>query len=136
MARKTTRRALTPAADAITVSVAPKPVVNRVLAQHDEPIFDAFLLKKEKRGVAEHVRIDVVLHTGAAPIQHSTTVTVAADVVDLRENIRLPLGFLDASGSTGRVRTSLLVQVTWGDVELYRKTHAISVVAPSEWVSG
>ena len=133
MARASIAKRIRPSADGLTVNVAPKRWVNRVLIQNHEPIFDTFELVKDKPGVARGVRVDVELHTGAEPVSYSASFDLDENVMNLSAAIELPLAWI-ASSVEDRVRANMLVRVSWGEYEVYRRTHTVAVLARGEWL--
>ncbi len=122
------------APDSLTVTVTPKRWINRALTQNKESIFDAFEIVKEGRGDARGVRVDIELHTGAAPVPYRASFDLTQKRTDLANQIDLPLAWVNAGQVTGRTRTNMVVRVSHGDRQIYCRTHAISILAPGEWV--
>ncbi len=125
---------LVPNDENFSVAIRPKRTLNRALAQNEAPIFHEFRLSKKSDRVLRGLKIDVELHTGSEPLAFRRSLDMRKRTINIASEVNLPLSWAVDKTPHRRLRTTLLVTVRWGATELYRQTHALTILSDTEWV--
>ena len=120
-------------ADALWVEVRPLPSVNYSLLHNNRPLFDQFRLRKHIAEAIRGVEIEVVLFVGGDSYPFRTTIDVSADVVDLRDRIRVPLTSTMLRAFRESVQSVVYVSVHVDGTTIHQDTYPILLEPIEEW---
>ncbi|MDX2043490.1 MAG: hypothetical protein SF097_19895 [Acidobacteriota bacterium] len=117
----------------LPVEIEPSATINYSMLHNERPLFKKFLIHKWHVRAVNHVEVDVALQVGDQKAEYSASWDVMDSPLDLRDKIRLPL-LSKAWAEIGEsARTTLSVQLRWGNHELYRQTHPVTLLTLDEW---
>lgn len=117
----------------LPVEIEPSAMINYSMLHNERPLFSKFLIHKLHVRAVNHVEIDVTLQVGDQKAEYSASWDVVDSPLDLRDKIRLPL-LSKAWAELGEsARTTLSVRLRWGNHELYRQTHPVTLLTLDEW---
>jgi hypothetical protein len=125
------------AAADLSVAVEEVPELNYSMLHNGRPLFRSFRIDKRDPGIGEvqGIDVDVTLHLGgdSASFRQRVSIPATANGIDIAHRVRVSL-----AGSLGRalresLRTSLLVEVRFGEAVLFRETRWVSLLAVDEW---
>lgn len=121
----------------LSVAVEEVPELNYSMLHNGRPLFRSFRIDKRDSGIGDvqGIDVDVTLHLGgeAASFRQRVAIPATANGIDIAHHVRVSL-----AGSLGRalresLRTSLLVEVRFGEAVLFRETRWVSLLAVDEW---
>ena len=117
----------------LPVEIEPSAMINYSMLHNERPLFGKFLIHKLHVRAVNHVEVDVILQVGDQKAEYSASWDVVDSPLDLRDKIRLPL-LSKAWAELGEsARTTLSVRLRWGNHELYRQTHPVTLLTMDEW---
>ncbi len=117
----------------LPVEIEPSAMINYSMLHNERPLFKKFLIHKLHVRAVNHVEVDVALQVGDQKAEYSASCDVMDSPLDLRDKIRLPL-LSKAWAEIGEsARTTLSVRLRWGNHELYRQTHPVTLLTLDEW---
>jgi hypothetical protein len=124
------------ASDYLEVEVSPLEDVNYSLLHNRRSLFRTFRLKKLRPEVIlEGVTVTVELHAGGDTFPCKTRVDLIDRSVSLTDEVHVPLTSKLSRSLRERVRTSLFVEVSWGERGVvYRRTHSVILLPIDEWL--
>lgn len=117
----------------LPIEINPSVTVNYSMLHNERPLFKKFMIHKLDLQRVNHVEVDVALQVGDQKAEFSASCDVVDSPLDLRDKIRLPL-LSKAWAEIGEsARTTLSVRLRWGNHELYRQTHPVTLLTLDEW---
>lgn len=117
----------------LPVEIEPSITINYSMLHNERPLFKKFLIHKLHVRAVNHVEVDVSLQVGDQKAEYSSSCDVVDSPLDLRDKIRLPL-LSKAWAEIGEsARTTLSIRLRWGNHELYRQTHPVTLLTLDEW---
>lgn len=119
--------------DYITVHVKPLEDLNYSLLHNQRPLFKRFVLSRKRAHTLLDVRVKVSLSAGQESASFERILALDSPAVDLQREIHIPLTSALTRSVHESVRTSLLVEVGWGDYVLHRDTYSIRIVPVDQW---
>ncbi len=121
------------ARELLPIEVEPSTMINYSMLHNERPLFKKFLIHKLHVREVNHLEVDVALQVGDQKAEYSASWDVVDSPLDLRDKIRLPL-LSKAWAEIGEsARTTLSVRLRWGNHELYRQTHPVTLLTLDEW---
>lgn len=121
------------ARDLLPVEIEARTTVNYSMLHNERPLFRKFLIHKIDVRSVNRVEIDVGLQVGDQKAEYSASCDVVDSPLDLRDRIRLPLLSKAWAEMGESARTTLSVRLRWGNHELYRQTHPVTLLTLDEW---
>ena len=121
------------ASDVLQVKVKPYDSLNYSMLHNNRPLFDTFLISKPGPGRVRGIKVKVVLYAGPTSFPYDLTLDIEQSPLDLRDLIRVPLIYSMGPAITESVHTSLYINVTWGEHDLYSNTHRVTLLPLDEW---
>jgi hypothetical protein len=133
--RRSKKPAVEPRPD-LEFEITPYPSLNySVLHNSRQQIFDAFRVYKFTQGTVSDLRVDVVLSVGGERFEFQATHQMNDHhILDLSEEVRVGLTSTLSRSLRESVRTTVSVRIRHLDVERYRETFGISLLAVDEWI--
>ncbi len=121
----------------IEVSIKPMSELNYSILHNNGPLFEKFVIKKKdsKIGEVSDLRVNVELNVGTDnyPFRTTARLAYAEPQYDLSRDVRVSLASTLNRALRENVRTSLFVEVLWGDVSLHRQTYPVTLLSVDEW---
>ena len=117
----------------ITASIEAYEDLNYSMLHNQRPLFRNFVLRCQTPRTIRGVRIKVSLFSGSELAVFERTLDVSPPFVELRRDIHVPLTSLLTRSVHESVRTSLLVEVSWGDHLLYQDTSRVRLIPVDQW---
>jgi hypothetical protein len=117
----------------LPVEIEPGVTINYSMLHNERPLFKKFLIHKLHVRAVNHVEVDVSLQVGDQKTEYSASWDVMDSPLDLRDKIRLPLLNRAWAELGESARTTLSVRLRWGNHELYRQTHPVTLLTLDEW---
>lgn len=117
----------------IKVDVQPHESLNYSLLHNNRGLFKSFTIAKMKSGYLAGVQVQVVLHVGDISFPYRTSVDLVESVTSLTDRVKVPLTSALARSVDESMHTSLYVEVTYQDQEIYRDTHRVTLLPVDEW---
>ena len=116
--------------------IVPYPSLNySVLHNSRQQIFELFRIYKFSQGEVSDLRVDVVLSVGGEKFEFQATHHMKDHhILDLSEEIRVGLTSTLSRSLRESVRTTVTVRIAHLEVERYRETFGISLLAVDEWI--
>lgn len=125
-------------ADHVAVDVVPLKELNYSILHNDGSLFEKFTIRKVGHDVGRvanlHVNVQLHVGTDAYPFRLSLELGEREPQVDLHNRIRVSLATALSRALRESVRTTLYVDVSWGDHALKRETYPITLLPIDEWV--
>jgi hypothetical protein len=107
--------------------------LNYSMLHNQRPLFRYFVVTSLKPRTICSVRVKVSLYSGTELAVYDRVLDVRHPFVDLKRDIHIPLTSLLTRSVHESVRTSLLIEVTWGEHVLYRDTLRIRLTPVDQW---
>jgi hypothetical protein len=107
--------------------------LNYSLLHNQRSLFDQFILNCPSRKKIRNVRVRVSLYAGADPGTFDRTLDLEHPATDLKRDIHVPLTSAITRSVHESVRTSLFVEITWGEHTLYRNTMRVRLTPVDQW---
>jgi hypothetical protein len=117
----------------IAVHVKPLEDLNYSLLHNQRPLFQRFVLSRKTPQSLCDVRVRVALSAGAESAFFERSLTLDTAALDLRREIQVALTSALTRSVHESVRTSLYVEVRWGDHPLLQDTYPIRIVPVDQW---
>ena len=113
----------------------PFPAINYSVLHNNGSLFQRFTITKLAPGYAHGVRVEVVLHVGSESFPFRASIDIPADQnpAELKDRIKVPLTSRLARSLRENVYTTLYVEVTYQNQEIYRDTHRVTLLPVDEW---
>jgi hypothetical protein len=122
----------------VAVDVVPLKELNYSILHNDGSLFEKFTIRKIGHDVGRvtnlHVNVQLHVGTDAYPFRLSFELGEREPQVDLHDKIRVSLATALTRALRESVRTTLYVDVSWGDHALKRETYPITLLPIDEWV--
>jgi hypothetical protein len=119
------------------VQVDPKPIpdLNYALLHNDQALFREFTLRRKPGEKELEVTVLVELRVGGETFacRKKLVLAPAADPLDLRPQIRLPLAWAYLRSMRESTRVALDVQVSVDGEEVFRNTFPVTLLPADEW---
>ncbi len=116
----------------VAVECEPHSRLNYSLLHNDGDLFRRFVLASPSEEAVVDVHVRVVLLAGGQELVWQELMTLSEVLTDLRRRVKVPvlssLGRLKES-----VRSTMLIEVTVGERQIYQSTHAVELLAGDEW---
>jgi hypothetical protein len=107
--------------------------LNYSMLHNQRPLFRYFVLSSPEPQTICNVRAKVSLYSGTELAVYDRVLDVRHPFVDLKRDVHVPLTSLLTRSVHESVRTSLLIEVTWGEHVLYRDTARIRLTPVDQW---
>ena len=107
--------------------------LNYSMLHNRRPLFDKFLIRVKKPGTLRDVRLRVSLSTGNETAHYDRLLDVTYPFVDVNQAIHVPLTSSITRSVRESVRTSLFIEVLWGDRLVYRDTKRVRLTPVDQW---
>lgn len=121
----------------VDVEVVPIPRINYSILHNNGPIFERFRLRKLRPEVGRIdgilVNVELYVGTDSYPFRLQVSLEDTVSHLDLPEQIRVSLASSLSRAIRESIHTNLFVEVIWGDVMLYRRTHRVTLLPVDEW---
>ena len=116
-----------------SVSVEPLPEINYAQLHNNRDLFSAFLIKLLQPGRVEGVAVRVELNVGDVPYPYRESFSITRPGLDVRSRARLPLVSALQRDVDEVMRTSLFVEIRWGDHVVFSQTFRTSLTPIDQW---
>lgn len=132
--------ALTPEniAEHVELDIQPLSALNYSILHNDGALFDRFTIRKTGVQVGRvanlHVRVELHVGTDSYPFRLTLELGQRQVQTDLRSRIRISLASALSRALRESVRTTLFVDVKWGEVTLRQETFPITLLPIDEWM--
>ena len=114
------------------------PALNYSILHNDGALFDRFTIRKTSVHVGRvtniHVRVELHVGTDSYPFRLTLELGEREMQTDLRSRIRISLASALSRALRESVRTSLFVEVLWGETPIRRETFPITLLPIDEWI--
>jgi hypothetical protein len=121
----------------VDVDVVPIPRINYSILHNNGPIFERFRLRKLRPEVGRIdgilVNVELYVGTDSYPFRLQVSIDDTASHLDLPDQIRVSLASNLSRGIRESIHTNLFVEVIWGNIMLYRRTHRVTLLPVDEW---
>jgi hypothetical protein len=117
----------------VTVELEAYEDLNYSMLHNQRPLFKSFVIHSLQPRTIRHVRVNVALSTGTESAHFDRTLNVEHPSFDLNPHIHVPLTSSITRSVRESVRTSLFVEVTWGEHVLYRDTKRVRLTPVDQW---
>lgn len=125
-------------AEQLEIDIQPLAALNYSILHNDGALFDRFTIRKKsiRVGRVQNLHVLVELHVGTDSFPYRTTLELSdrEPKTDLHQRIRISLASALTRGLRESVRTTLLVEVRWGEVTIRRETFPITLLPIDEWI--
>ena len=125
-------------ADYLELDVQPLAALNYSILHNDGALFERFTIRKTAGHVGRvrnlHVRVELHVGTDSYPFRLTLDLGERQMQTDLRSRIRISLASALSRALRESVRTTLFVEVMWGEVPIRRDTHPITLLPIDEWM--
>lgn len=122
----------------VAVDVMPLKALNYSILHNNGSLFEKFTIRKVGHDVGRvsnlHVNVQLHVGTDAYPFRLSLELGEREPQVELHDRIRVSLATALTRALRESVRTTLYVDVAWGDQVLKRETYPITLLPIDEWV--
>jgi hypothetical protein len=119
--------------DHINATVQVRDEMNYSMLHNQRPLFRTFVLRCPNMRPVRGVHVKVSLFSGNELAVYEQTLEVAPPFVELKRDIQVPLTSLLIRSVHESVRTSVLVEVTWGPHVVYRNTLPVRLTPVDQW---
>ena len=116
-----------------SVSVEPLSEINYAQLHNNRDLFSAFLIKVLQPGRVEGVAVRVELNVGDVPYPYRESFSITRPGLDVRSKARLPLVSALQRDVDEVMRTSLFVEIRWGDHVVFSQTFRTSLTPIDQW---
>lgn len=116
-----------------SVSVEPLSEINYAQLHNNRDLFSTFLIRKLKPGRVEGVAVKVELNVGDEPYPYRESFSLTKPVLDVRAKARVPLVSALHRDIDEVMRTSLFVEIRWGDHVVFSQTFRTSLTPIDQW---
>ena len=114
------------------------PALNYSILHNDGALFERFTIRKTSMRVGRvrniQVRVDLHVGTDSFPYRLMLELGEREMQTDLRSRIRISLASALSRALRESVRTTLFVEVLWGDTPIRRETFPILLLPIDEWI--
>jgi hypothetical protein len=117
----------------VVVDVKALQDLNYSMLHNQRALFDHFTLNCPSLKRIRNVRVRVSLYAGADSGTYDRTLDIDPPATDLKRDIHVPLMSAITRSVHESVRTSLFVEVTWGEHTLYRDTKRVRLTPVDQW---
>ena len=122
----------------VEVDVQPLEALNYSILHNDGALFDRFTIRKTAVHVGRvanlHVRVELHVGTDSYPFRLTLELGRRQMQTDLRSGIRISLASALSRALRESVRTTLFVEVLWGETVIRRETFPITLLPIDEWM--
>lgn len=124
----------------ISVHIEPVKELNYSLLHNYRGLFERFTLvntsadykNSDRLATLADVDVSVTLSAGVEKATYQRRLTLDTTIVDLREQVHVPLTSELMRSVQESINTSLLVEVSWGQV-IYRNSHLVRLLPVDQW---
>jgi len=116
-----------------SVTVEPLAEINYAQLHNNRDLFSTFLIRKLKPGRVEGVAVTVELNVGDEPYPYRETFSLTRPALDVRPRARVPLVSALHRDIDEVMRTSLFVEIRWGDHVVFSQTFRTSLTPIDQW---
>jgi hypothetical protein len=124
--------------DLLEVDIQALPALNYSLLHNDGALFERFTIRKKSIRIGRvhnvHVRINLHVGTDSFPYQTTLELRERQMTTDLHQRIRISLASALTRALRESVRTTLFIEVMWGEETVRRETLPITLLPVDEWV--
>jgi len=124
--------------DLLEIDIQPLAALNYSLLHNDGALFKRFTIRKKSIRIGRvqnvHVRIDLHVGTDSFPYRQTLELRERQMTTDLRQQIRISLASALTRALRESVRTTLFIEVMWGEETVRRETLPITLLPVDEWV--
>jgi hypothetical protein len=117
----------------VSVDIVPYEDLNYSMLHNQRPLFDKFVLHALTPQPIRDVRVRVSLSTGSDSAVFDRTLDIVPPSFDLNPYIHVPLTSSITRSVHESVRTSLFVEVIWGNHAVYRDTIRVRLTPVDQW---
>jgi hypothetical protein len=114
------------------------PALNYSILHNNGALFDRFTIRKTSMSVGRvaniHVRVELHVGTDSYPFRLTLDLGEQQMQTDLRGRIRISLASALSRALRESVRTTIFVEVLWGDTPIRRETFPITLLPIDEWM--
>jgi hypothetical protein len=121
------------ARDYLAVTVEPEPQFSYGLLHNNRDLFRRFLVRNLSNARISGLQVFVELHSNEGTYPYRQSFTMDNTVLDLSRQVRIALTSDLARTLDEMLRTSLYVQVSWGNHEIFRQTFPITMAPVDQW---
>lgn len=119
--------------DVVSVDIDLPDDLYYALLHNGEDLFRTFLIRKHEPGRIRDIGIEVVLYVGAERFPYRASVNLESRVLDVNQQIRIPLAWNFVRSIRESVRTTIQIKVDIGGTVLYNNTHPINLLPVDTW---
>jgi hypothetical protein len=117
----------------ITVDIEPCEDLNYSMLHNQRPLFKKFVIHSRQSRLIVGLRARVSLLTGTDSAVFDRTLNITPPSFDLNPHIHVPLTSSITRSVHESVRTSLFVEVLWGEHVLYRDSKRVRLTPVDQW---
>jgi hypothetical protein len=117
----------------LAVDVKAREDLNYSMLHNQRPLFDHFVIHCRQSRTFRNVQIKVSLSTGVDSSSFECALDLTPPSVDLNPLVHVPLTSAITRSVHESLRTSLLVEVVWGNHILYRDTKRVRLTPVDQW---
>ncbi len=122
----------------LEIDIQPLAALNYSILHNDGALFDRFTIRKTsvRVGRVQNLHVLVELHVGTDSFPYRATLELGdrEPKTDLHQRIRISLASALTRALRESVRTTLFVEVRWGDAIVRRETFPITLLPIDEWI--
>lgn len=116
-----------------SITVDPLPEINYAQLHNNRDLFSTFLIRKLKPGRVDGLAVKVELNVGDRPYPYRETFSLTKPALDVRPKARVPLVSALHRDIDEVIRTSLFVEIRWGDHVVFSQTFRTSLTPIDQW---
>jgi len=116
-----------------SITVEPLTEINYGQLHNNRDLFSTFLIRKLKPGRVEGVSVKVELNVGDEPYPYRESFSLARPVLDVRPKARVPLVSALHRDIDEVMRTSMFVEIRWGEHVVFSQTFRTSLTPIDQW---
>ncbi len=121
------------ALDLFAITVEPEPRFSYGLLHNNRDLFRRFLIRNLSAGPVVGVQVFVELHSNEGTYPYRQSFSIDDTVLDLSSQVRIALTSNLARTLDEMLRTSLYVQINWGEHEIFRQTFPVTMAPVDQW---
>jgi hypothetical protein len=117
----------------LAVTVEPEPQFSYGLLHNNRDLFQRFVVRNLSEGTIVGLQVFVELHSNEGTYPYRQSFNIEDPVLDLSRQVRIALTSHLARTLDEVLRTSLYVEVTWGEHEIFRQTFPVTMAPVDQW---
>jgi hypothetical protein len=106
---------------------------NYSMMHNQRPLFRYFVLRCKQPHTIRDVHVKISFYSGTEAAVYERTLDVAPPFIDLKREIHIPLTSALSRSVHESIRTSVLVEVTWGNHVVYHDTCRVRLTPVDQW---